>query len=344
MTNGVIGSTGWTGVGRMFKRPTVWGGLLLVAALAAISVEIISLPSSMTVLQGWYQGIVPSDVRLSIWRWKTGGAILPPYALALIVGIMVLERIIPVQRDQRMFTVGLAQDVTWFSIEAAFRMTILPLYITWLKMLYDAWLGFLTVPMLGTGPLAVRVACSIIVYDFLQWSHHYVRHRVGTLWYFHAVHHSQRQMSLFTDSRVHLLEPLVSFTMICLPMFILQIDPFAVASVAIAISWYVRFCHASVRTNLGALKHVLVTPQYHRIHHSIEGRHSDKNFAQLFTLWDRVFGTIYANYDEFPATGIPDTQFPMEHQRPWWAAPWGYVEQTLYPFRQMFKKVTRGIA
>jgi sterol desaturase/sphingolipid hydroxylase (fatty acid hydroxylase superfamily) len=76
--------------------------------------------------------------------------------------------------------------------------------------------------------------------------------------------------------------------------------------------WYTRFYHGNIRTNLGPLRYVLVTPQSHRIHHSIEPRHLDTNFGALFSIWDRLFGTQYRGHDEYPETGIADAAFPHE--------------------------------
>jgi sterol desaturase/sphingolipid hydroxylase (fatty acid hydroxylase superfamily) len=90
------------------------------------------------------------------------------------------------------------------------------------------------------------------------------------------------------------------------------VDPPQIVWFALVARWYTRFYHGNIRTNLGPLRYVLVTPQSHRIHHSIEPRHRDTNFGALFSIWDQMFGTQYRRYDEYPETGIEDDAFPHE--------------------------------
>jgi hypothetical protein len=68
--------------------------------------------------------------------------------------------------------------------------------------------------------------------------------------------------------------------------------------------------HGNLRTNLGVLRYLLVTPQSHRVHHSTELRHRDRNFGVLFSVWDQLFGTQYRGFDEYPETGVSDPTFP----------------------------------
>ena len=65
------------------------------------------------------------------------------------------------------------------------------------------------------------------------------------------------------------------------------------------------FIHSNLRLNLGPLKHALVSPQYHRVHHSGDSAQFNCNYADRFVLWDHLLGTAYTNYGSYPATGIP---------------------------------------
>jgi sterol desaturase/sphingolipid hydroxylase (fatty acid hydroxylase superfamily) len=81
--------------------------------------------------------------------------------------------------------------------------------------------------------------------------------------------------------------------------------------------------HANVGWSFGPLRGVIVSPTYHRWHHSAEPEALDKNFAGLFTLWDRVFGTFYMPEDRRPTTfGV------VGH-----APPAAFLPQLVYPFR-----------
>jgi len=97
-------------------------------------------------------------------------------------------------------------------------------------------------------------------------------------------------------------------------------------------TWHSRFYHANIKTNMGFLRYIFVTPQSHRIHHSIQRHHRDKNFAVIFSFWDRLFGTQVKSYEEYPETGIQETEFPFEKKNSvssWIITP---LKQLLYPF------------
>jgi len=77
------------------------------------------------------------------------------------------------------------------------------------------------------------------------------------------------------------------------------------------------------------LHYILVTPQSHRVHHSVEERHFEKNFGSLFCIWDFIFRTQYWEFSEYPETGINDPDFPYEQSD-------GIKDLLLTPFHQMF--------
>ncbi len=316
------------------------GWLVSLAGLSYLGVRL--LFEGPTVFNAWraaYQAVVPLAMRRPLWNAReylwgiTTTAYLNPWNYALLIFVFVLERVMPARKEQRVFSAGLFQDFIWSNTDALFRMAWLPLFIGFLKSMYNAHLGFLTIHAIALWPAACRVAVAFLVYDFLHWFHHLVRHRVQVLWYFHMIHHSQRQMNFFTDARVHIVEYLASKTLIFIPLFMFQLDANRVFWLAIATHWYTRIYHANLRTNYGIFKHVLVSPQSHRIHHSIEPRHWEKNFGVFFTVWDRMFGTLYPHYDEYPETGVEDDRLPLEQTVAGLSRLGTYLAQLLYPFR-----------
>ncbi len=301
-------------------------------------------PAFFDTLRAAYHAVLPLAMRKPLWDtreyiWNiTTTAYLNPWNYALLLCVFVLERVIPARKEQGVFSAGLFQDFIWSNADGLFRMIWLPLFIGFLKSVYDAHFSFLTVRPMELLPMAGRVAVAFLVYDFLNWFHHMVRHRVQVLWYFHMIHHSQRQMNFFTDARVHIVEYLASKTLIFIPLFMFQIDVNRVFWLAIATHWYTRIYHANLRTNYGIFKHVLVSPQSHRIHHSIDRRHWEKNFGVFFTVWDRMFGTLYAHYEEYPDTGIEDDRLPIEQTVAGLSLLPNYVAQLLYPFRLILSR------
>lgn len=254
----------------------------------------------------------------------------PPYfALGLI---LLLQWRFPVRR-QRSSSPGFCLDLLWMLFKAPLTIVVLAGYLPLLLWTFTHSLGALRVNLADHVPLLVLVAISFVIGDFLAWIYHYLKHRVPVLWRFHAVHHSNPEMNPFADSRMHVVEFFVNRTITVLPFFLLgggARDALA-GSILIQI-WYARFYHSNIRTNLGPLRHVLVTPQYHRVHHSIEPQDADKNLGTFLTIWDRLFGTMVRDYDRYPETGIADRSFPHPTSRRPVALVRTYVAQLAYPF------------
>jgi sterol desaturase/sphingolipid hydroxylase (fatty acid hydroxylase superfamily) len=142
-------------------------------------------------------------------------------------------------------------------------------------------------------------------------------------------------MNVLTDRRQHVFEHVVSHVFVFLPAFIIGLKPYSVMTLS-AVLWFHTFLiHGNIRTNFGWLGQIIISPQYHRIHHSIEPRHRDKNFGTIITLWDRVFGTRYPGTDEYPDTGVEGVEFPPpQNLKPQaWLA--DMARQLWYPFRKL---------
>jgi sterol desaturase/sphingolipid hydroxylase (fatty acid hydroxylase superfamily) len=258
-----------------------------------------------------------------------------PWFYLLIAGILLLEIIWPAVKSQRVFSRALAQDFLWFNLDGVFKMAILPAYIGYLRLAYDRLSGGFAFNASDAWPVPVTIVTSFLLSDFLNWFHHWVRHKVTVFWHFHVIHHSQRQMNLFTDLRVHSVEYVIAQAIMFVPLFLFPLSHPAIMGYGAVMMWYTRLIHANVRTNFGPLRFVLVSPQFHRIHHSIEPRHRDRNFGVILTTWDRLFGTLYPRYDEYPETGVDGVEFPPPARvsmRAWMAS---FGTQLLYPFRQL---------
>lgn len=289
--------------------------------------------SGLNSLIEWLRAVTPVEIKT--YYWAAARFYGSPWFYLGIAVILLLEWIRPAIREQRVFSWALLQDFLWFNLDLAFKAAALPAFIGLLRLLYARVTGGFVIPGLSDWPLVAKFVLAFMVFDFLQWFHHWVRHRITPLWHFHVIHHSQRDLNLFTDLRVHFVEYLVAQVLTFIPMFLLGLSPYAIVGVAFVTQWYTRLIHANVRTNFGPFRHVLVSPQFHRIHHSIERRHQDKNFGVIFTVWDRAFGTLYANYEEYPQTGVEGVLFPPPSRLSprAWARDFG--GQILYPFRQL---------
>jgi sterol desaturase/sphingolipid hydroxylase (fatty acid hydroxylase superfamily) len=223
---------------------------------------------------------------------------------------------------------------------------IIPIYQGSLVRFYDSHLAFLRVDLIKDWPVAGQILVAILVADFIQWFHHLLRHKVILFWCFHTVHHSQRDMNLFTDLRVHPIERLIEASVAFIPFLSLRTDV-ALAAMSgwfVFGSWYARFYHSNIKTNLGILRYVMVTPQSHRVHHSRKMEHQDKNFGAIFSIWDHLFGTQYRKYDEYPETGLEDPGYLHETELGWRGTTRVLIVQLACPFEMAFRSVTQRLA
>jgi sterol desaturase/sphingolipid hydroxylase (fatty acid hydroxylase superfamily) len=150
----------------------------------------------------------------------------------------------------------------------------------------------------------VHLLLALLVYDFFQYWVHRAMHRLPWLWRLHKLHHSDAALHATTALREHWLQPLFVPLLIWVPVVVLfQFSPPAVWP--LVITGVFVLSHGNLRWHWGAFGRVLVGPQYHRIHHSRLPQHRDHNFADIFPLWDWLFGTaVWPKRNDYPPTGL----------------------------------------
>jgi sterol desaturase/sphingolipid hydroxylase (fatty acid hydroxylase superfamily) len=150
----------------------------------------------------------------------------------------------------------------------------------------------------------------LLVLDFSQYWNHRLAHTFRWWWALHAIHHSQTQMSLWTDSRNHLLDSLIGGVWFALVALLVGVPPGHFVGLIVATQLVENLSHVNARLRFGRLgEALLVSPGYHRWHHALALPPGEKyrygcNFAILFPIWDKLFGTQYRN-EAMPATGLP---------------------------------------
>ena len=258
----------------------------------------------------------------------------PTFAIIMVV-TLVLERLVPAQPNRKLLSVSTAQDFVWFFYEGVLDALIVTTYVAALSWSYSRVAPASPALNIAALPDALRFGIALLVVDLCYYLQHRCNHSIPWFWQLHTVHHSQKQLNFFTDFRYHGLEYVVRQTFLAVPFIVLQLTILEIVYISVFLRWYTRFYHANIRTDLWLLRYVLVTPQSHRIHHSIEERHQNKNFGSLFSIWDFIFGTQYRKWDEFPETGIHDIAFPHETRgdiASLLLTPW---KQMIYPLRQI---------
>jgi sterol desaturase/sphingolipid hydroxylase (fatty acid hydroxylase superfamily) len=140
-------------------------------------------------------------------------------------------------------------------------------------------------------PAIVKILAAIVVVDFILYWLHRAQHRFDVLWRTHSFHHSVDQLWWFSGFRTSFLHSfLYNVPQAFVPLVLFQLTPLE-AGIGFAIGVLVQMWeHSNVDVDIGVLRHLVITPKYHRIHHSaVEPR--NKNFAPILALWDKLFGT-----------------------------------------------------
>lgn len=264
-------------------------------------------------------------------------ALYSPLAYFCLLSLVyILEQRFPA-REQPFFSNAFSQDALWYAGNIVFRVAFLGFYAMWLQQIYQQYLSWLTIEAIsGWSPLT-RFLVAIFITDFMRWLSHLIRHKVPLFWQFHAVHHSQDRMNLFTDARVHPVDRVFSSTIRFIPLLMLGNELPVILGWVIFETIYPKFYHANIRFNMGPLRYLFVTPQSHRVHHAHEAAFRDKNFGFIFSIWDRVFGTHYPDDAVYPATGIADGGFPLEKRGDPASLGKSFLLQLIYPFQRLFR-------
>ena len=208
--------------------------------------------------------------------------------LILIVGVVdILERTrprFPVNRRYNLRLNIMAVIVVIFAGELSKGLLIKGFN----AMNLSAVLGFAG---MGHLPGVVKILAGLVIADFCLYWVHRGMHRLHILWLTHAFHHSIDQLWWLSGSRTsmtHLL--LFAAPQVFLGYYVLMLSPVE-AAVAFSIGVIVNvWIHTNISVNLGPLEWLLITPNYHRVHHGARGLAS-KNIGFVLTIWDRMFGT-----------------------------------------------------
>ena len=182
-----------------------------------------------------------------------------------------------------------------------------------------------------TDSALVSFVIYLVMFDFLAYWAHRGQHQLAWWWQLHSLHHSQRQMTMWSDNRNHLLDSILIDSIIVVVAQLIGVPPGQFIVIVALTQLSESFQHANVRVWFGRLgERLWVSPRFHRLHHSIGIGHESKgpatlgghNFGVLLPCWDILFGT--ANFEQrYDATGIRDQ---IENKRDYglgfWSQQW----------------------
>ena len=144
---------------------------------------------------------------------------------------------------------------------------------------------------LGALPSAVRVLMVVLVVDFCIYWLHRLMHHSACFWRMHRWHHSIEEMYWFAGFRASLPHILLyGVPQVIVPSLIFDLSAFELAAAAAIGNFVQVWTHANVKARIGPLQWLIVTPDYHRVHHRASERRA-VNLGNVLTVWDRLFGT-----------------------------------------------------
>jgi sterol desaturase/sphingolipid hydroxylase (fatty acid hydroxylase superfamily) len=263
-----------------------WRRLCLSSfALAAITAAIVWAAVADLVRQGRLETV------LSAGRAELAA----PLLVALVVATGMCERRWPAERRPALAR-GHVQDACFLALHAVLVIPLMTLlsvgaaalagrYAHWIELRPAAhWPGWLLVPV------------TIVAMDGANWLAHYADHRLEPLWRFHALHHSQEELSVLSSFRAHPLMHTTGFLLATIPVMVLMPGR-PIAPVLITIYVCIgTLQHANLRWTFGPAGRLLVSPAYHRLHHAPDIQ--DVNLGVVLTIWD-----VLAGRARFPARG-----------------------------------------
>lgn len=163
-------------------------------------------------------------------------------------------------------------------------------------------------------PAWLEVVLAIVVFDFVIYVQHVLFHAIPLLWRLHMVHHSDLDFDTSTGVRFHPIEILLSLGLKSALVLVLGPAPLAVLIFEVLLNATALFSHSNIRLPAKldrTLRLLLVTPDMHRVHHSVQIAESNSNFGFNLAIWDRLCGTYTAQ----PAAGHEGMALGLEEHR-----------------------------
>ena len=168
----------------------------------------------------------------------------------------------------------------------------------------------------------VALFLIVLVADLVQYWTHRAYHETKWGWRLHAVHHSVKSMDWLAGSRQHILELLITRTLVLAPIYVLGFSKEVIDAYIIIVGFQAVFNHANVSVRLGPLRYIIVTPNFHHWHHSQDQEALDKNYAAHFAFLDYLFGTAVKS----------DKLWPKDYGVLGDYVPNGFFKQLKFPF------------
>ena len=217
------------------------------------------------------------------------------YAIPFFMSLLVIERLVAWKMDAKVIN---SMD-TLSSLSSGITNVIKDvLGLTLVIVSYDWLVDHIALFRIETS--WVLYVLAFIGLDFAGYWNHRLSHQVNYFWNVHIIHHSSEEFNLACALRQSISNIFSTLTFFLIPTALLGIPAEVIAVVAplhlFAQYWY----HTRLIGKMGFLEQVIVTPSHHRVHHAINKEYLDKNMAQIFIIWDKLFGTFQPELDDVP--------------------------------------------
>ncbi len=237
---------------------------------------------------------------------------------------VAIEKLVPLRREQPLFRPGWQTDLQHFAV----NHLLVGLVLLAANLLVHRLFGWAAHEGLRAAvqalPFPVALLLLMLVADLVQYAAHRAFHRVPALWRLHAVHHSVEHMDWLAGSRQHLVETLITRTLVLAPVVVLGFAKPVIDAYIVIVGFQAVFNHANVGLRLAPLRRWIVTPAFHHWHHARDPEGIDRNFAAHFAFIDHLFGTAVRSERDWPA------QYGVAGE----PVPGGFAAQFVHPFRR----------
>jgi sterol desaturase/sphingolipid hydroxylase (fatty acid hydroxylase superfamily) len=236
------------------------------------------------------------------------------------VMIVVLERLFPYDRGQRLFRPGFFLDFFWYTLVQSYA---LGLVISAIIRAIDASTHLSRLHLVSAWPLWAQLAFFWVTHDLYIYWFHRLQHNNRYLWRVHEAHHSGKDVDWLSGSRSHAIEILINQTIEYAPIVLLGAHPDVALMKGVLDATWGMYIHSNIDVRTGWLQRIFNGPEMHRWHHSGDVTEGGFNYATKIAVWDWIFGTAYLPPSKPPRYGLSGgVEFPD-----------GYFAQHVFAFR-----------
>ncbi len=310
-------------------------------------------------MNGWTDALIDSFAQAQLWLFEaaiqplifglgmgalvedgfnaTGWLLLGLLQIAILICIIgPLQRWRPVESVTDKATIRVDMLYTIIHRLGIFRLGM----FFFLDPVFDAVFGALSLQGIGSFHLDQALGIEsyallsfvvyLIVFDLVDYWIHRGQHHFHWWWQLHSLHHAQRQMTMWSDNRNHLLDDMLRDSLLVMAAHLLGVAPSQFMMMVVVTQLSESFQHANVRIWFGRFgERLWVSPRFHRLHHAVGLGHESAhrtlgghNFGVLLPWWDSLFGT--ANYEKrFDPTGVRDQiEGGRDYGKGFWQQQW----------------------